>query len=530
MDINTILLWLVSLSCGFYLWRTIQYRARKKNRAWAGVVTLIIAVTAFSYFEYPQNAGIIGGIFWFVLMALPSLGFRLIFWLNLRQRFTYSKYVAYAVRLLHPFDSFWQLPYIMHAHELAQQGRVDQARALVGRYYDDSTLEGRLGKLFLLRVEQRWEEITEIAAQLPPQRLFRDSNLNVFIRALGETGNFDAMIEVLSQAQNNLRRDSMFTLSLLVAAAFCGEKEVLAQLLVVNRAIPEPHQRFWMATADAACGRNAQAEVVFKELLASSDGLIRAAAQRRLSVALPPAALLHPQSRLKLEQLCTTFRLLQRFDAKSPAFGPFVTYGIIFLCCAAYLFEIARGDPTDAEVLIDLGGLVPVAVSLGGEWWRIISAQFLHAGSMHLLFNMLCLYDLGPYVERTLGRWLFLLLYVVCGTLAVGSVVPAAILGITSPYTVVVGASGGIMAILGMNLALLLKAWRVEAAPIAREKMMLLGRIVLLQLIVDAMTPQISSTAHLSGLTAGFLFTLLVPYRSLCHEQRSVQRGGKQAA
>ena len=78
-----------------------------------------------------------------------------------------------------------------------------------------------------------------------------------------------------------------------------------------------------------------------------------------------------------------------------------------------------------------------------GEWWRLISATFLHYGVFHLAINMYSLYFAGTLLEQVIGRWRFALLYVGAGI--AGS---AGALWV-SPNSVTVGASGAIFGILG---------------------------------------------------------------------------------
>ena len=62
--------------------------------------------------------------------------------------------------------------------------------------------------------------------------------------------------------------------------------------------------------------------------------------------------------------------------------------------------------------------LVRTAIAVGvahGEWWRIVTAAFLHYGPLHLAMNMYSLYFAGSILEQVIGRWRFLLLYLGSG-------------------------------------------------------------------------------------------------------------------
>ena len=83
-----------------------------------------------------------------------------------------------------------------------------------------------------------------------------------------------------------------------------------------------------------------------------------------------------------------------------------------------------------------------------GEWWRLITAAFLHASLIHLGMNMLVLWFIGAPVEQAIGRGRFLAIYIVSGLAGSAGAI------IFSPNAVTVGASGAIFGILGAALVL----------------------------------------------------------------------------
>ena len=86
-----------------------------------------------------------------------------------------------------------------------------------------------------------------------------------------------------------------------------------------------------------------------------------------------------------------------------------------------------------------------------GEWWRMFTCMFLHIGVLHLLFNMLALWNVGSCMERLLGSTGFLVLYLLAGLL--GSVASVA----WNPFVVSAGASGAIFGLYGGLLAFLMR-------------------------------------------------------------------------
>jgi membrane associated rhomboid family serine protease len=144
-----------------------------------------------------------------------------------------------------------------------------------------------------------------------------------------------------------------------------------------------------------------------------------------------------------------------------------------------------------------------------GEWWRVLAANFLHIGGIHLALNMLALKQLGPLAEALFGPARFLTVYVVSGavsSLAI-SVWYAGVLGQTAAEIhPVAGASGAIFGVAGLLTVYLLRAGTERGRAIA----MSLGRSVLLMLAIGLVVPMISQVGHVGGLLPGALFGLLL--------------------
>ncbi len=98
---------------------------------------------------------------------------------------------------------------------------------------------------------------------------------------------------------------------------------------------------------------------------------------------------------------------------------------------------------------VDLGGLLANIgpLTLGGEYWRLVTAGFVHAGFLHIAFNMWCLWSLGRLSERLFGHWQTAAIYLLTG-------VGGSLLSIAyDPGRSEVGASGAIFGIAGAALA-----------------------------------------------------------------------------
>jgi membrane associated rhomboid family serine protease len=138
---------------------------------------------------------------------------------------------------------------------------------------------------------------------------------------------------------------------------------------------------------------------------------------------------------------------------------------------------------------------VPLLVQLG-DWWRVLTAAFMHVGLLHLALNMLALVVYGTELERTLGRWRYLGVYLV--SLLGGS---AALQLFGNPLAPVAGASAAIYGLLGAFGVLLLSQ---------RQSLRGLVTLLAVNILISVAIPGISLTGHLGGLVAGAAATGVV--------------------
>ncbi len=184
---------------------------------------------------------------------------------------------------------------------------------------------------------------------------------------------------------------------------------------------------------------------------------------------------------------------------------------LILLNTAAFIFEISFGNWTDPEVLHQLGALEPYAVVVQGQYWRLFTALFLHAGFVHLLFNLFALYVLGPPLERSIGALRFAICYLISGLVSNAGVVVLTVVGIVQ-VAQLVGASGCIMGIVGAWAGFLL---RHRHAPHAKQRLGNVLMIVVIQTAFDLSTPQVSMAAHLCGLFSGAVLGFVLAPRAV---------------
>lgn len=178
-------------------------------------------------------------------------------------------------------------------------------------------------------------------------------------------------------------------------------------------------------------------------------------------------------------------------------FYPVVT-GIIIIHIVLYLASILPFFPEYWVV----GGLAGVNIYIAqGEFWRLFTPIFVHAGFAHMLFNSFSLILFGPALERILGKWRFVAIY-----LAAGIVANIATL-ILKPLTYVhVGSSGAIFGLFGVYIAMIV--FRREL--MSRQNSQIVLTIAAIGFIMTFIQPNINVTAHLFGFLGGFVIGSII--------------------
>ncbi len=130
---------------------------------------------------------------------------------------------------------------------------------------------------------------------------------------------------------------------------------------------------------------------------------------------------------------------------------PFVTYILILLNIAVFLYELANGALMyENSALLNAFAAHGDEIRHGQALYTLVTSTFLHAGWAHLLGNMLYLWIFGDNVEDALGHWLYLGFYLLGGIVA--GLVSTYVSGVS--HVPNLGASGAIAAVLGVYLVL----------------------------------------------------------------------------
>lgn len=187
---------------------------------------------------------------------------------------------------------------------------------------------------------------------------------------------------------------------------------------------------------------------------------------------------------------------------------------LIAVNLAMFAAEVALGGSTSARTLHRLGALEPYAVLVRGEYWRLLTALFLHYGPVHLFVNLFALQFFGPTLERMIGSTRFTASYLICGVASCAEVALLWRLG-WSRADQLVGASGAVMGIVGTWAGALLRERHLAES---RSALRSIIAILIVQSVFDILTPQVSMAAHLSGFGAGVMVGLLLARRRVGSE------------
>ena len=179
---------------------------------------------------------------------------------------------------------------------------------------------------------------------------------------------------------------------------------------------------------------------------------------------------------------------------------------LILLNVLAFIYELGTGALSNERALYRDGALYGLAVTQGGQWWRIVTGAFLHGSIPHIALNMIALFQVGSIVEVLYGKPRYLLVYIIA---MVGSGLLVVYL---TPNLLTVGASGAIFGLFGALVAAGIRMGK-------RGRQLVQGTVpvIVLNLIFTFTFPGISWAAQVGGLGFGFLAGLVLfmgtPYR-----------------
>lgn len=347
---------------------------------------------------------------------------------------------------------------------------------LADAHGDDAITTILIERATVLFMAQRYRECIDAVAKLPSTWPEQHPVLAVYlVRAHAELGELDAAARVLTGVERGVAGRDPAMLGLLTQArltllAFAARQADVDRLVdgAARPLLSARARRFLHETA-----RDRAGAVVAPELGATLDGIAARAGEA------PPPLL----------------------RARRPAR---VTLALVVanVAVAALVGHVWTGAP--AATIIRDGALFRPAVE-AGEWWRALTAMFLHEGGAHLLINMYALFMLGRFCEEVFGPTRYFVTYVAGGLMgALGSTLNTQQAGLS------VGASGAIMGLLGALIVILIL--RRGTWPETWRRALLWNLVLLgaLQIYIGFQLPMIDNAAHVGGMLGGGAMALLV--------------------
>lgn len=166
----------------------------------------------------------------------------------------------------------------------------------------------------------------------------------------------------------------------------------------------------------------------------------------------------------------------------------------LYVATALYSMKQGRGDlmSPDGRVLELFGAMWSPAIHHGGEWWRLITAGFLHGGLLHILMNSWVLFDLGAQTEEFFGTSRMIVIYFMA-TIA-GFYASSLRVGLS------VGASAGLFGLIGAMIAFGV----LDRTGIGAAMRAFYIRWAVYGLAIGFLIPVIDWRAHVGGMIAGF--------------------------
>lgn len=345
------------------------------------------------------------------------------------------------------------------------------------------------------------------------------------IRAYCEAGRLDGAADLVRRLEDSpVAEEPVLSFFVnrarLVFLAFVGRTAAVETLVGARGALamlPDASRHFWSGVARLHAGDPSGARNALQEALrhAGRDRRAREVTERALE-SLDQASASGPRPVPPPVAELADLVAGRAVAAKAPpqATGPRltgvglrsipVTAGLIVANLAVAVAMMALyGSTADIGGLVRFGANVKSAVAVG-EWWRLPASTFLHIGVLHLVLNMYGLWIVGRLVEQMTGSLRFFAIYMVAGLAGA-----FASYYVGGPETSA-GASGAVFGLLG---ALLIELGVHRASYPQRWRSALFGNLVFLtiaNIAIGFLYPAIDQSAHLGGLVAGALATLLL--------------------
>lgn len=190
-----------------------------------------------------------------------------------------------------------------------------------------------------------------------------------------------------------------------------------------------------------------------------------------------------------------------RYGKKAYVNGLLIALNVLF-----FLYLEITGSSENVYFMYTKGAMSASAVLEDGEYYRLLTAMFMHFGIRHIMNNMLVLFVLGDNLERALGHVKYLIFYLLCG---IGSNWVSMMAHSTDTMTVSAGASGAIFGVVG-GLLYVVTANKGRLEDLSTRQLVIM---IFFSLYLGYTSTGVDNTAHLSGLVIGIVLAIILYHR-----------------
>lgn len=181
----------------------------------------------------------------------------------------------------------------------------------------------------------------------------------------------------------------------------------------------------------------------------------------------------------------------------------YVNVGLIVINVLVFLYLEITGSSEDVYFMYEKGAMFGPAVAVDKEYYRFVTAMFMHFGIDHIVNNMIVLFALGDNLERALGHVKYLILYMVCG---IGSNWISMMIEGVDSAVVSAGASGAVFGVIG-GLFYVVAANRGQLEDLSSRQMVFM---IVLSLYLGFSETGVDNVAHVAGLILGILCGIIL--------------------
>jgi len=181
---------------------------------------------------------------------------------------------------------------------------------------------------------------------------------------------------------------------------------------------------------------------------------------------------------------------------------PWVSIIIIAVNVIWYIVIAALGNPEDANHMQEMGAAYGPYVFEKYQFWRLITSMFMHFGISHLMGNMIYLALFGTTVEKAIGHWRFLAIYMLSGFAA--SLISCGYYYLSGFYVVSAGASG---AVYGLIAAVAYLTFKNRGRMGSKEMWIRIGIVLIFIFYSNFINSEVDAVAHLAGFGFGLLLS-----------------------